>query len=116
MSFEEKVIMLRKQREMNQKQLADASGLTKATISRIESGDIRELGADSLKRLARALRVTVDYLIDNVENMDVPDMVRTDSEVQVFLRGYGTLSASGRKELSNYLQFLAEQEKKQDGG
>jgi len=49
MSLGERVIILREKRGMNQKQVSDASGITQATISRIESGQVKQLKSEALK-------------------------------------------------------------------
>ena len=54
---------LRNQRGMSQEVLADESGLSLRTIQRIENGATNPTG-DSLKRLANALSVNTDELID----------------------------------------------------
>ncbi|MHB9133543.1 MAG: helix-turn-helix domain-containing protein [Armatimonadota bacterium] len=119
MSLKDKVISLRMKKGMNQKQLSDASELTQATISRIESGSVQTLRTNALKRLAKALGVTVDYLIDNTEEITEEEKVRIDKDTRVVLRGYESLSSGARKELQNFLLFLKQQEagkKTQEGG
>jgi len=51
----ESVRMLRELQEMSQNDLANASGIPRASISAIENGRVR-LGVDRVKVLARALR------------------------------------------------------------
>ena len=63
MTFGEKVKQRRVQMQMNQKELAEAAEITQATISRIESGLVRQLKSEALKRLAIALDVSADYLV-----------------------------------------------------
>jgi len=58
-----KLKALRNQKGMSQEVLADESGLSLRTIQRIENGDTNPTG-DSLKRLANALNVNPDELID----------------------------------------------------
>jgi len=58
-----KLKALRHQKGMSQEVLAEASGLSLRTIQRIENGDTNPTG-DSLKRLANALNVNPDELID----------------------------------------------------
>ena len=64
MSLGEKVKNLRKKKGMNQKQLAETSDITQATISRIESGKVNQLKSEALKRLAYALGVVMEDLVD----------------------------------------------------
>ncbi len=49
---------------LTQEQLAAATGLKQFHISRIESGDIKDVKGETLRRLARALRVTSDFLLE----------------------------------------------------
>lgn len=58
-----KIKALRNQKGMSQETLADESGLSLRTIQRIEKGETNPTG-ESLKRLANALNVTSDELID----------------------------------------------------
>jgi len=97
---------------MNQKQVAEASEITQATISRIESGQVKELKSEALKRLASALGVTVDYLIEKSKRLTPDEMIRSDPNAQYIFRGYEKLSATGRKQLKNFVRFLEEQEEK----
>jgi transcriptional regulator with XRE-family HTH domain len=41
-----------------------ATGLRQFHISRIESGDIKDVKGETLRRLARALRVSADFLLE----------------------------------------------------
>ena len=54
---------LRNQKGMSQEFLAEESGLSLRTIQRIEKGESNPTG-ESLKRLANALNVSPDELID----------------------------------------------------
>lgn len=112
MSLGEKVKELRSKKDMNQKKLADASGITQATISRIESGHVQELKSEALKRLAEALGSTVDYLVDKTNKLTPNDIVQSDSTAQYIFRGYEKLSAVQREKLKSFVRFLEEEEKK----
>lgn len=65
MTFARKVKEEREKLGINQKQLVEASDISQATISRIESGRMEQLKSRTLKRLADALGVTVDYLVQD---------------------------------------------------
>ncbi len=102
----ERVKQLRAKWGMNQKQLAEASRISQATISRIESGQVKELKSEALKRLAAALRVTVDYLVDKTGRLTSTDI----------FRGYEKLSVEGRDQLKNFVRFLEQREKREGKG
>ena len=58
---------LRQKQSLNQKALSALSGVSQATISRIETGRVRQLRSSALKNLADALGVSVDFLMgDNL--------------------------------------------------
>jgi len=71
MTLERKVKEAREKLGINQAQLAEASDISQATISRIESGQVKEMRPQSLKRLADALGVTVDYLVQDDRSLRV---------------------------------------------
>lgn len=66
-------IQQRRQRlNWTQEDLARESGVRQATISRIEKGQRKNPGADVVRRFARALGVTADWLIGMYD--DDPDV------------------------------------------
>ena len=58
---------LRQKQSLNQKALSALSGVSQATISRIETGRVRQLRSSALKNLADALGVSVDFLMGDHE-------------------------------------------------
>ena len=97
---------LRQRKKMNQKELAQASGISQATISRLEADLVMQLKSDALSRLASALGTTVDYLIGREDTMSESDNQTSNSEAQDLLNSFKELSPDGRQELLNYLDYL----------
>ncbi|MBS9430943.1 helix-turn-helix domain-containing protein [Photorhabdus akhurstii] len=62
MSFSQRVIELRKKRNLTQQGLSDATGIHVQQIKRYEAGSSQPT-ADALKRLAVVLQVTSDFLL-----------------------------------------------------
>ena len=58
---------LRQKQSLNQKALSALSGVSQATISRIETGRVRQLRSSALKNIADALGVSVDFLMGDNE-------------------------------------------------
>lgn len=110
MSLREKVKELRRKKGINQKQLAEAYGVNSSTISRIENGQVRQLKSHTLKRVAEALSVPVDYLVSNTSVVGHSELIRADSTARYILSGYQELSAGGREQLKNFVRFLLDQE------
>lgn len=78
----EKIILLRKRLNINQKTLANMVEITEATLSRYENNK-REPRGEIVTRLAKALNVTTDYLLNNesdLENQNLDDVKIFDIE------------------------------------
>jgi len=71
---------------MNQRQLARASGITPATISRLESGQVKELKSEALKKLADALNITVDFLVGRTAHLTPDDVIQLDPHLESILQ------------------------------
>ena len=72
MTLGERVKQRRERRNWSQGHLARLTGLDQGILSRIESGEVRNPGINSLIALARALECSIDYLVDlyNEDQMD----------------------------------------------
>lgn len=112
MTLGKRVQSKREELGMNQKQLADACGLTQATISRIESEQVNELKSEALKRLAGALGVTTDYLVGKTTQMKASDLIEADPDAKFIFRNYEKLPKEGREELRTFVEFLQSKHKK----
>jgi transcriptional regulator with XRE-family HTH domain len=94
----------RAKRGWNQKQLAQASRISQATISRLEADQVTQLRSDALGRLAEALGVTVDYLVGLAKE---PLAVgNPDPAVRELVTTYAGLVAIERQQLVAYGRFL----------
>ena len=59
----ERISDLRFRKNLSQKELSDLSGVDSSQISRIERGEIKSISSDVLIKLAKALRVSTDYIL-----------------------------------------------------
>ncbi len=85
-------------RNMSRKELADATGLTEAAISRYITGT-RMPKSISLSAIAKALDVTSDELLGNVN--DTIDEV--DDAIRLVARNAGSITKEQKKYLINAL-------------
>jgi len=68
----ERILRLREEKEMKQKELADLVGITEASLSRYENNK-RVPSGEIISKIASALKVSTDYLLgltDNTTNID----------------------------------------------
>jgi len=110
MGLRGRVKELREKKGFSQKRLADASGITQATISRIESGKMKGLKSDALRKLGMALGVTVDYLVGRTDELTPSEIASSDPVAKDIIKNYGELNSFGRKMLSAYARFLVQED------
>ena len=60
MNFGERVHLMRRRRKMTQQALADAVGVSKATMFRIEKGDFTDAMGQTIAQMARVFNVSGD--------------------------------------------------------
>lgn len=72
MTLGQRVEKLRKERRMNQDELADRADISQGLLSRIERGTTPNPGASVLKGLARTLGCSIDYLVGLYDDDHTP--------------------------------------------
>ena len=113
MSFAEKVRVKREELRLTQKELAERAGLTQATISRIEHGEVKQLKSKAVAALAKALKVTIEFLVGPGVRMGFEDTLSADETARVIFRGYERLPKEKREEVKNYVEFLLKKQKEE---
>jgi len=58
---------MRRRRNLTQRELATAAELNTNTIARLEQGNLKDLGGQSVAKLARALDTSTDFLLGLTE-------------------------------------------------
>lgn len=71
--FGQRLREIRELRAWTQEELAEKAGLAASVVSHYETGVRRKPSADNLVKLAKALGVTVDYLLGRTEMPEVSD-------------------------------------------
>ena len=82
--------------------LAKAAKLTPAAISQFESG-ARKPSFDALSKLAKALKVTTDYLLGMKQSGY--DNILADPKVSVMFRGIMDLSEQDKQTMLEFYEF-----------
>ena len=114
MSLQEKVKELRNKKGWNQKQLAEATGISQATISRIEDGSIQQIKSDALKNLAEKLDTTIDFLTGKTNELTEKEVINSDARAKRIFRGFNELSEKEKDQLVDFVDFLEGKKKKND--
>lgn len=107
MELRRRVIAERHRRGLTQAELARGSGICQATISRLETGNVRELRPTHLVGLADFLGVPADYLLGRTDKVEAEEVLPIDKAGRNLVDTYIRLSARSRKQLLAFSQFLA---------
>ena len=100
----ERLITLRKDRGLTQKELSDALFVNYLTYSGYERNEI-EANDDFKIQLAKFFNVSIDYLLGLTDH---PHPIRNGDE---YIRLPKPLSSSARQELEQYIHFLLNKDK-----
>ena len=98
MTWSEKVKDLMNKQGLNQKQLAEKSGITEPSVCRYLKGD-RKPRLDVIVNFAKALNVDVEYLLDN----ETPVLTPYQSIERAIARNGNQLSEEEAKQLASMI-------------
>lgn len=107
MSFDKKLKALRIENNMTQEYVASRLNVARSTIAGYETKN-RQPSHEKLTSLANLFHVTVDYLLDDTDSIEINSsqgIVFSDVEKDFILK-YRKLSAQSKRELQNYIQLL----------
>lgn len=109
-SVSDQIKQCREALQMTKSELADKAGLTPAAITQFESGD-REPSLESLKKLADALEISVNYLIGRSDDKEFAQ----NPELTAMFRGMQKLSDADKKFMYGVYEQLLERSKAKKG-
>ena len=95
-----KLVEIRKQRSLNQSQVADTMGCDQSLISKYESADA-EVSLDALIKLADIYGCSVDYLLGRQSS-------NTDTPRSKMLAAFDSLNPDEQKRLSEMMSLLTD--------
>lgn len=62
---------IRKEKGLNQEELSQKSGVGRITISRLESGALKESSVSTLMKIAKALECDVEDIVGSFDNQKI---------------------------------------------
>lgn len=87
--------------EMSYQDLSDATGISKSTLQRYETGYIKKVPINQIEILAKALHTTPSYLM-GWEEPASPSLSLTQQE-ETHIKKYRQLDADGREEIDDLI-------------
>lgn len=107
-TFSKRLRDLRESKSMTQDELADAAGVTKASVSRYERHETTRIPSAIVDRLARALNVSDEWLLGLTDTMRGYDRSGSVSDDETALLGaYRKLNKDGKKIAQNQVAGLS---------
>ena len=101
----ERIRALRKDRGLNQDQLAELANLNRVTIAKYESGRV-EPGAQALARIADALEVSTDVLLGRSDVVYPAKKFPVTVEAQIVSGGMDKLPKEQREQILNVFKAM----------
>lgn len=112
MKFSETLIALRKEKNLSQQQLANATGLSRSAIAKSEKGR-NESTASALLRLSHFFKVSVDEIMlsetELPHQQSLVDATFPGAESEL-IESFRNLSENGKARAAAYVDFLVRQE------
>lgn len=84
---------------LTMKDVAKALGVSEATVSRYESGEIQNMGIDKIEALAKVLRCSPGYLMGWEDEVNFSPSTAGSTEEKYILSLYRVLNSDGRHKL-----------------
>lgn len=101
--------------ELSYQDLSDATGISKSTLQRYETGFIKKVPINQMEVLAKALHVTPAYLMGWEESSPTPLPLTQQEETHI--KKYRQLDADGREDVDDYVDMkLAKLQRKAGEG
>lgn len=101
----EKIRKLRKEQGLTLDKLAELTGSVKSYIWELENKNPPRPSAEKVTKIAMALGVTVDFLMDTSETVKVEDATDT-----AFYRKYRNMDASTKDKIRRMVDLMSEDE------
>jgi transcriptional regulator with XRE-family HTH domain len=102
---------LRESRHMTQSKLSKESKIPQATLSRIENGGFQDLKGGTLVKLAKALRVSTDFLLGRIQEESPRLFIGADLGARTLLKIYNGLNEDSKRMLEYFSEFLVTKER-----
>ncbi|CAI6314239.1 helix-turn-helix domain-containing protein [Bacillus subtilis] len=112
----DRLVELRKSKELTQQGLADKLKITRSSLSQYEIGN-RQPDYETLKKIADFFEVTTDYLLGYsntkpvVEEEKTPYNVTDDPDLQIAFKEAADFSEEARRQTIDFINYLKEKEK-----
>lgn len=107
MNTNELIKKRRKELRLTMKEVADAVGVSEATVSRWESGNIANMGRDKIALLSKVLKISPG-LIAGYDESDIEQLSDSELDNQI-IEVFNRLSEEKQKQVLDYIAFLASQ-------
>ena len=99
MKFEERLRMIMNEQGLSQKELAIKANITEASMSKYLSGE-RTPRVDVIINLSKALEITTDELLLDIENNEVMNFIQAKT---ILARGMGNMSDEEKVKLIGFI-------------
>lgn len=111
MSFAENVRAELEYQDIQIKELAQKTGISKNTLDKYLSGRKSEPGVENAVKIAKVLGVSVEYLVCNSEHQKTKSHIY-DKEEQILIREYNSLNNFNKQTVQDLLKSLSSRQER----
>lgn len=111
MFFAENVRAELEYQDIQVKELAQKTGISKNTLDKYLSGRKSEPGVENAVKIAKVLGVSVEYLVCNSENQKTKPLIY-DKEEQILIREYNNLNNFNKQTVRDLLKSLSSRQER----
>lgn len=119
MEFKDLIRKRRNELGLTMEELGKRIGVSKATIQRYESGEIKNVRRDKITKLAEALEVTPAYLMGWKEQNDVPNhheitsTILSDNRLMELILMFNNLTKENKNKIYDYCKYVHDMQSKE---
>lgn len=111
MKIGERIRNFRQKKKFTLRELSQATGLSISFLSDIENGR-RLPSLENLSKIAKALDVSISYLIEKDKDSNISQEISNDNEIRAIARAFKELTPDKRELLLKLAISMAEEAKK----
>ena len=91
---------------LNQKKLAELSRIPRSTLCRIEQDQHASVNTDTMRKIAKVLGVSVDFLLGNKPKMGLLELINSNHGLLFIIHCYLSVSTPNKNKILEYVNYV----------
>ena len=91
---------------LSQKKLAELSRVPRSTLCRIEQDQHASVSTDTMRKIAKVLGVSVDFLLGNKPKMGLLELITSDRSLLYLINSYLSVSQTNKNKILEFVNYV----------